>query len=405
MKFHPSTPSHQRPEAEIIEDLHSDLTLGLSAEEVARRYEQYGWNELTFKPGKPAWFRFLLQFHQPLLYILLIAGTIKAALGSWTNAWVIWGVTLVNAVIGYVQEAKAEGAIASLAKAVTTEATVLREGTTLRIPSQDIVPGDMVSLTSGDKVPADLRLLKVRNLQIDESALTGEAVPVEKALDLLPPETPLAERLNMAYAGSFVTFGQGMGVVVATGNATEMGQISQSMESQVNLMTPLTRKFAKFSHTLLYVILTLAALTFAIGFSRGGTPLEMFEASVALAVSAIPEGLPAVVTVTLAIGVHRMAQRNAIIRKLPAVEALGSATVVCSDKTGTLTENQMTVQAVYAGGKNYEVSGSGYSPKGEFCRVMPANVENILLDGLPPVLSECLLAGILCNDSQLKHKG
>ncbi|UAJ73363.1 cation-transporting P-type ATPase [Synechocystis sp. PCC 7339] len=396
---------HHRPGEDILADLRTDQGLGLTAEAVAQRYEQYGRNELKFKPGKPAWLRFLLQFHQPLLYILLIAGTVKAVLGSWTNAWVIWGVTLVNAIIGYIQEAKAEGAIASLAKAVTTEATVLREGQTLRIPSQELVIGDIVSLASGDKVPADLRLLKVRNLQVDESALTGEAVPVEKAVEVLPEETPLAERLNMAYAGSFVTFGQGTGVVVATANATEMGQISQSMEKQVSLMTPLTRKFAKFSHTLLYVIVTLAAFTFAVGWGRGGTPLEMFEAAVALAVSAIPEGLPAVVTVTLAIGVNRMAKRNAIIRKLPAVEALGSATVVCSDKTGTLTENQMTVQAVYAGGKHYEVSGGGYSPKGEFWQVMGGEVDNVLLDGLPPVLEECLLTGILCNDSQLEHRG
>ncbi|AIE75546.1 MULTISPECIES: cation-transporting P-type ATPase [unclassified Synechocystis] len=398
---------HQRPETDILTELGTDPLLGLTAEEVAFRYEKYGRNELKFKPGKPAWLRFLLQFHQPLLYILIIAGTVKAFLGSWTNAWVIWGVTLINAIIGYVQEAKAEGAIASLAKAVTTEATVLREGQTLRIPSQDLVIGDVVFLASGDKVPADLRLLKVRNLQVDESALTGEAVPVEKAVELLPEETPLAERLNMAYAGSFVTFGQGTGVVVATANATEMGQISQSMENQVSLMTPLTRKFAKFSHTLLYVILTLAAFTFAVGWGRGGAPKDMFEAAVALAVSAIPEGLPAVVTVTLAIGVNRMAKRNAIIRKLPAVEALGSATVVCSDKTGTLTENQMTVQAVYAGGKHYEVSGGGYSPKGEFCQVMAEDADKAkaLLDAIPPVLAECLLAGILCNDSQLEHRG
>lgn len=390
---------------ETIEFFNSNLERGLTAEEVARRYETYGWNQLPVKTGKPAWLRFLLQFHQPLLYILLIAGGVKASLGSWTNAAVIWGVTVINAVIGYVQEAKAEGAIASLAKAVNTETTVLRDGQTLQTPSQDLVPGDVVLLASGNKVPADLRLLKTRNLQVDESALTGESVPVEKSVLPLARDTPLAERTNMAYAGSFVTFGQGAGIVVATAEATEVGQISQSMEQRVNLSTPLTRKFAKFSRILLYGILTLAALTFAIGLGQGESWIYMFEAAVALAVSAIPEGLPAVVTITLAIGVNRMARRHAIIRKLPAVEALGSATIICSDKTGTLTENQMTVQAIYSGGWRYRLSGSGYSPKGEIVLTTNSVGESLFEDGLPPALEECLIAGVLCNDSQLKQTG
>ncbi len=396
---------HQLSEREVIECFSSDAEKGLSPEEVASRYEKYGWNELQFKPGKPAWLRFLLQFHQPLLYILLLAGAIKAILGSWTNAAVIWGVTVINATIGYVQESQAEGAIASLVKTVTTEVNVLRERQTLRIPSQDLVPGDIVLLASGDKVPADLRLLKVRNLQVDESALTGESVPVNKSIQLLSPDTPLAERTNMAYAGSFITFGQGKGIVVATANETEVGQISQAMENRVNLSTPLTRKFAKFSRTLLYAVLTLATLTFTIGLGQGESWLYMFEATVALAVSAIPEGLPAVVTITLAIGVNRMARRHAIIRKLPAVEALGSATVICSDKTGTLTENQMTVQKIYAGEEYYEVTGSGYSPKGEVSLITNGQPGSPFEDGLPAALEECLVAGILCNDSQLKQTG
>ncbi|MBF2078616.1 MAG: cation-transporting P-type ATPase [Synechococcales cyanobacterium T60_A2020_003] len=409
-----SHPYHALSDQDILEQLGSLAETGLMPEEVARRYEQYGWNELQFKPGKPAWLRFLLQFHQPLLYILLLAGIVKALLGSWTNASVIWGVTLINAIIGYVQEAKAEGAIASLAKAVTTETTVVRDGQPLRIPSRDLVPGDLVMLTSGDKVPADVRLLRVRNLQVDESALTGESVPVEKGVQVLPVDTPLAERRNMAYAGSFVTFGQGQGIVVATANATEVGQISQSMENRVSLSTPLTRKFEKFSRVLLYVILTLAAFTFVVGLGQGESWIDMFEAAVALAVSAIPEGLPAVVTITLAIGVNRMAKRNAIIRKrnaiirkLPAVEALGSATVICSDKTGTLTENQMTVQAIYAGQQQYRVSGGGYSPKGDISRVNQPNGDETSLDvaELPPALEKCLVAGVLCNDSQLKQTG
>ncbi|MEN9216002.1 MAG: cation-transporting P-type ATPase [Gloeomargarita sp. HHBFW_bins_162] len=384
----------------VLDHLQTDATNGLTAEAVARRYEQYGANELTQQAVTPAWLRFLRQFHQPLLYILLVAGFIKAGLGSWVNAAVIWGVTVINAIIGYVQEAQAEGAIASLAKAVTTTTTVLRDGQTLHIPSQELVPGDVVLLHSGDKVPADLRLLTVRNLQVDESALTGESLPVSKSPDPLPPDTPLAERRNLAYAGSLVTFGQGKGVVIATGSATEVGQISQAMHQRTHLSTPLTRKFTQFSQTLLYVILGLAAFTFAVGAGRGKDWVEMFEAAVALAVSAIPEGLPAVVTVTLAIGVHRMAQRHAIIRKLPAVEALGSATVICSDKTGTLTENQMTVQALYVGGQMYSVTGSGYSPKGE---IRIADGEP--LPELPLGLRACLVAGMLCNDAQLRQTG
>jgi magnesium-transporting ATPase (P-type) len=398
---------HEYSVNDLAKQLETDLKSGLTAEDVARRYETYGWNELPVKPGKPAWLRFLFQFHQPLLYILLLAGAVKAFLGSWTNAAVIWGVTVINAIIGYVQEAKAEGAIASLAKAVTTETSVLRGGQMLRVQSQDLVPGDIVLLTSGDKVPADLRLLKNRNLQVDESALTGESVPVEKTIAPLPADTPLAERTNMAYAGSFVTFGQGTGLVVATAGATEVGQISQSMEQRVNLSTPLTRKFAAFSRTLLYCILTLATLTFTIGLGQGESWEYMFEAAVALAVSAIPEGLPAVVTITLAIGVNRMARRHAIIRKLPAVEALGSATVICSDKTGTLTENQMTVQAIYAGAQTYRVSGSGYSPRGEIGLGSDEASDDVspLADHLPDALRECLVAGVLCNDSQLKQAG
>lgn len=396
---------HEHSIPEVVERFDSNLDTGLTAEQVANRYETYGRNELPVKPGKPAWLRFLSQFHQPLLYILLIAGGVKAFLGSWTNAIVIWGVTVINAVIGYVQEAKAEGAIAALTKAVTTETTVLREGQRLRVQSQDLVPGDVVLLASGDKVPADLRLLKIRNLQVDESALTGESLPVEKSVQSLHKNTPLAERTNMAYAGSFVTFGQGTGLVVATAGATEVGQISQSMEQRVNLSTPLTRKFAAFSRTLLYCILILATLTFAIGLGQGESWVYMFEAAVALAVSAIPEGLPAVVTITLAIGVNRMARRHAIIRKLPAVEALGSATVICSDKTGTLTENQMTVQEIYAGNHIYRVSGSGYSPQGEISLPSDGNQGKIFENGLPPALRECLIAGVLCNDSQLKQTG
>lgn len=398
---------HNLPLQEVAQSLDSNSKTGLSSAEVRQRQQKYGPNELKAKPGKSPIVRFLLQFNQPLLYILLIAGAIKALLGSWANAWVIWGVTVINAIIGYVQESKAESAIAALASVVKTEATILRDGQKVRVPSTELVPGDIVLLASGDKVPTDLRLIDVRNLQVNESALTGESVAVEKNTQQVNIDAPLAERINMAYAGSFVTFGTGSGVVVAIGQDTETGRISQLIDRGTSLTTPLTRKFDRFSRTLLYIILGVAALTFAVGIGYGNSLIEMFEAAVALAVSAIPEGLPAVVTITLAIGVSRMARRHAIVRKLPAVETLGGATVICSDKTGTLTENQMTVQAIYVGDQQYKVTGSGYSPEGEIL------VDAAVHDGASAqqadlssniALRECLIAGLLCNDSRIEVK-
>lgn len=389
--------THAQPGSAVVQALASDPQAGLTSAEVARRQERFGWNALPEFPGQPAWLKLLLQFHQPLLYILLVAGLVKALLGSWTNALVIWAVTLINALIGYIQEARAEGAIAALARAVNTETTVVRDRQTLRLPSRELVPGDLVQLAAGDKVPADLRLLEQRDLQIDESGLTGESLPVAKDPAAVPADTPLADRRCMAYAGSYVTFGGGRGVVVATGETTEMGAISRSLQKRVALSTPLTRRFARFSRVLLSFILAVAALTLGIGLGRGQSFAEVFEAAVALAVSAIPEGLPAVVTITLAIGVNRMAARNAIIRKLPAVEALGSATVVCSDRTGTLIENQMTVQVVVAGGVTYRVSGTGYGPHGDLL-----DRNGAVVDPLPTPLEQLLRCGVLCNDSRLQ---
>ena len=303
---------------------------------------------------------------------------------------------LINAIIGYIQESKAEKAIDALNRLVVTEATVRREGRKLRIPSAQLVPGDVVLIQAGDRVPADLRLFQVNNLHIDESALTGESLPVAKHQDPLEHDVALADRKNQAYSGTLVTAGQGKGIVWATGDRTETGRIAWLIAEAVELSTPLTRKIVQFSRLLLWVILGLASLTFGVGVARGEPAVDMFMAAVALAVGSIPEGLPAAVTIVLAIGVYRMAKRLAIIRKLPAVETLSSTTVICSDKTGTLTQNQMTVQSVYAGGKFYEFTGGGYETEGE-----------IRIDGSPisisehPVLTETLRAGVLCNDSQL----
>lgn len=390
---------HNLSASKVAQYLDANLDTGLTSNQIAKRQESFGANELKGKKGTSPIVRFLLQFNQPLLYILLIAGAIKALIGQWVNAWVIWGVTLINAIIGFVQESKAESAIAALASSVQTNATILRNGQKVQVPSQELVPGDLVLLTSGDKVPADLRLIQSRNLQVNESALTGESVAIEKNTEPVDANAVLAERSNMAYAGSFVTFGTGKGIVVAIGEATETGRISQLMEQGTSLKTPLTRKFDKFSRTLLYIILGIAALTFAVGLGYGNSWASMFEAAVAFAVSAIPEGLPAVVTVTLAIGVSRMAKRHAIVRKLPAVETLGGATVICSDKTGTLTENQMTVQVIYTDGQYYTVTGTGYIPEGEILRdEQPVDWRS------SPVLAECLQAGLLCNDSHLEQK-
>ena len=390
---------HQTSADDAAKCLRTDVVTGLLDTEVSQRQEQYGFNEIKGKAGKSPIIRFLMEFNQPLIYILLVAGIITLLLKDWVDAGVILGVIFINAVIGFIQESKAENAIAALAKSVTTEATVIRDGQKVQINSSELVPGDLVLLASGDKVPADLRLVSVRDLQVSESALTGESVPVQKATEPLVVETVLADRSNMVYAGSLVTLGQAKGIVVAIANQTETGRISQLMDQSTSLETPLTRKIEQFSKSLLYVILGLAAFMFAVVMGKNGTWTEGFKVAVALAVSAIPEGLPAVVTVTLALGVGRMAKRHAIIRKLPAVETLGSTTVICSDKTGTLTENQMTVQAIYVGGSSYAVSGVGYLESGSILQ----NDQPIELSQFP-MLQECLQCGLLCNDSHIQEK-
>lgn len=372
---------------------------GLSPAEVQRRQQIHGPNTLRAGCQTPAWLRFLHQFNQPLVYLLLLASGVTFYLQEWVDTSVIFGVVLVNAIIGYLQETKAEKAIDALARMVVTETTVRRAGKKLRIHSEALVPGDVVLLQSGDKVPADLRLFSVRNLQVDESALTGESVPVSKHSDVLALDTILAERKNLAYAGTLVTYGQAEGVVWAIGHQTETGRIATLIEDAVEMSTPLTRKIAEFSKLLLWIIMGLAVLTFAVGILRGEPAVEMFMAAVALAVGAIPEGLPAAVTITLAIGVARMAKRQAIIRKLPAVETLGSTTVICSDKTGTLTENQMTVQEVWAGGRRFEVTGTGYEAEGEV-KHEGAGVQA----QTNAALHEVLKAGLLCNDSQFQRE-
>ncbi len=389
---------HHLPEEEVVDLLDVDTDIGLDQFDIEDRRQNFGTNTLTIKKGKGAFLRFLLQFHQALVYILLVAIGVKLYLDDWVAGGVIFGVVLLNAIIGFIQENKALSALAALTHALVTESTVLRSGEKQRIDAKKLVPGDIVLLQSGDKVPADMRLLNGRELQIDESALTGESIPVSKLVSVLEHDTLLADRTNMLYSSTLVTYGTGIGVVIATGDDTEIGCISQLITSAEVLATPLTRKIEKFSHILLFVILGLAAITFLFGLWHGDTWETLFLASVALSVAMIPEGLPAVMTITLAIGVSRMAKRHAIIRHLPAVETLGSTTVICSDKTGTLTCNQMTVQQLWANNEQFEVSGIGYEPKGHFQLAnQVCDIKN------QSVLLELLQAGLLCNDAVLKH--
>jgi magnesium-transporting ATPase (P-type) len=372
-----------------------DIATGLSADEAASRLRRHGPNRPRSQQRRPAARRLLDQLTQPLVLVLIAAAVVTALLGEWVDTGVILGVVVINAIVGFIQEGRAESALSALARAVGTEATVLRGGTTRRIDAEQLVPGDIVHLAAGDRVPADLRLIHGRELRTAEAALTGESLPVAKHPAKLDADTLLADRRNMAYAGTHVVAGHGRGIVVATGEATETGRIARLIAEAPGLETPLTRKMAAFSRQLLAAILLLAALTFVVGVWRGQTAFDMFMAAVALAVGAIPEGLPAALTITLAIGVGRMARRRAIIRRLPAVEALGSTTVICSDKTGTLTENEMTVREIWAGNAYYQVGGGGEHGV-------------IALAGQPATigwaLKEVLVAGVLCNDAAVHRE-
>jgi Ca2+-transporting ATPase len=400
MQYDPAYPWHHAAPDVIAQQLGVSIDRGLSAEERDRRRARFGPNTLTVRKGHSALVRFLLQFHQPLVYILLAATVVSAYVKGPVDALVIFAVVLANAVIGFVQESKAISAIDALARTLQSEATVLQDGARVRLPASQLVPGDIVLLQSGDQVPAELRLCRTRDLQVDESALTGESVPVPKHSEAeLAEETLVSDRTNMAFSSTLVTYGTGTGIVVSTGDRTEIGRISQLIATTVLPTTPLTRKIAHFSKMLVFVIIGLAAFTFLFGVFTGRAWEDMFMAAVALAVGAIPEGLPAAVTITLAICVSRMAARHAIIRRLPAVETLGSTTVICSDKTGTLTQNQMTVTEIATAGRRARLTGVGYAPEGEVRddQDKPLDVRD------RPALRECLLAGLLCNDATLRR--
>ena len=335
-----------------------------------------------------------------LIYVLLCAAVVTALLADWVDAVVIIGVVLINAVIGFIQEGKAEKAVDAIRKILSYEALVLRDGGKVSIQVEDLVPGDVVFLHSGDKVPADLRLFQSKDLRIEEALLTGESVPADKSIEPVKIEATLGDRSCMAFSGTMISFGQGSGVVVATGESTELGKVSAMLAGVETLKTRLTQRMDEFSKWLTGAILILAACTVGFGLAlRDYSFTELFFASVALAVAAIPEGLPAIITITLALGVQRMARKNAIIRRLPAVETLGSVTVICSDKTGTLTRNEMTVTTVLRADHAYQVDGSGYQPQGSF------HVEgNKVEAGKDELLLELARAGLLCNDGSISEK-
>ena len=398
--FSSTTAHHGLAAHEVVLLLESDPHQGLTGPEVAERLARFGPNSLPAPKGAGLLRRVLRQFNNPLIYVLLAAGAITAWLAEYVDSAVIFGVVVINATVGFLQESRAEAALEGLRSMVRTQAKVVRGGRERMVPSDELVPGDLVLLEAGDKVPADLRLTHVTELRIDESPLTGESDPVAKDEVILPEAAQVADRRNMAYSGTLVTTGNGAGIVIATGSETELGAIHRLVAAAETLATPLTQKLAGFSKILTVAILALAALTFGVGLLRGQDAVETFTAAIALAVGAIPEGLPAAVTITLAIGVARMARRRAVIRRLPAVETLGSTTVICTDKTGTLTENQATVRTVWTPDGLYDVTGSGYGPEGS---VRDAAGAAVATDA-DRALRWALLAGAACNDAAMIHE-
>jgi len=375
---------------------------GLTSSEAKARLEKYGYNELEYK--KPSvLMRFLRQFHNSLVYILLAAALITGILSMtgedmWMDMAVILGVVILNVIIGFFQEGKAESALEALRKMMVPECTVQRDGEEKVIPARELVPGDIVLINGGDRVPADLRLFFSKNMAADEAPLTGESSPVKKNIEPISrPDLSPADQRCIAFSGTFITSGTARGVVVGTGEQTEFGKIAKLVKETKKVITPLQKKITDFTKTLIILIISLGALNFILGWAVDYEVSYSFLASVALIVAAIPEMLPMIVTGILALAGTAMAKRNALIRRLPAAETLGCTTVICSDKTGTLTKNQMTVLRAYCGGRDYQVSGVGYEPKGEFI-LGEKNIDPLVEN---KDLVETLIAGYLCNNSAL----
>jgi Ca2+-transporting ATPase len=405
----PNTIWHSRSVDETVEGLQTNLSLGLTEAEAARRLEHYGPNALREQPSPEFWQRLLSQFQSFVIYILVFAAILSAALGDWVESAAIAAIVVLNAVLGVIQEGRAEEALAALKRLASPDAVILRDGHQKVIPASQVVPGDIVILEAGNYVPADVRLVETMNLKIEEASLTGESVPVDKRADLkVVTDSVIGDRKNMAYMSTVATYGRGRAVIVATGMSTEIGKIADMIQSTEDEDTPLQQRLDQLGRTLSVGALAICLLVGVVIFLReltGDDDIKLFAAlkdslmtSVALAIASVPEGLPAIVTINLAIGMREMIRRNALIRRLPAVETLGSASAICSDKTGTLTQNQMTTTRLYAGGVRLDVSGEGYATQGSFSK----NGERLDVKAFPSEVRRLLMAAMLSSDARLE---
>lgn len=392
---------HALEKDRVVSELATRFENGLTQEEAASRLAEFGPNQLEEAPGITFGEMLWEQFNNFVVILLVAACVISALLGEYVEAGAILAIVVLNAALGVIQERRAEQALAALQQLSAPEADVVRDGSRQVIPSRKLVPGDVVLLEAGNYVPADLRLLEAINLRVDEAALTGESVPVQKdASAHLEVDIPLGDRKNTAFMGTLVNYGRGRGVVVGTGMRTQIGMIAEMLKSVQQEPTPLQRRLDGLGRTLGWAALTVCALVFAVGWLRGNDPLEMFLLAVSLAIAAVPEGLPAVVTISLALGMREMIKRHALIRRLSSVETLGSATVICSDKTGTLTQNEMTVTRMWVDGESFNISGSGYAPVGKFS----INGDDVHLPDYPAALTALWVAA-LNNDADLEASG
>lgn len=390
---------HAMSISDVISTLKTDMEEGLSTAEVTRRLESHGYNEMTEKAETPWWKQFIAQFQDFMVLVLLCATLISAFVGEYVDAITILAIVLINAILGFIQENRAERSIKALKKLTAPNATVIRNATLQQVPARELVPGDILVHEAGDKLAADGRLIYENSLEVEEAALTGESLPTRKLSErIYEQDTALGDRKNMVYAGTVVTRGRGRSIACGTGSNSEVGRIADMIQEAEDEDTPLQRRLEHLGQLLVWGCLAICAVVVATGIMKGEPVFLMCMAGISLAVAAIPEGLPAIVTVCLTLGVQRMIKENAIVRKLPAVETLGCVTVICSDKTGTLTQNAMTVRKLYTTGTTYDITGAGYEISGDFLRnkqeFEPRKDKNLEL---------CLIAGSLCNNSVIKQ--
>jgi magnesium-transporting ATPase (P-type) len=372
---------------------------GLNSADAQQRLNKHGPNALPEKKSRPVWLRFLAHFNDVLIYVLLAAAALTAVMGHWVDTLVILGVAVINALIGHIQESNAEKSLQSIRNMLSSDARVIRNGAHETIPTTEIVPGDIIVLRAGDRVPADMRLIEAHNLRVEEAILTGESTVVDKHVEAMSGELPLGDRTNLVFSGTTISAGGGVGVVIATGQETELGHINQMMAGIEKHRTPLLVQMDKLGKAIFAIILAMMAALFVFSVLLRDIPLgELLLSLISLAVAAVPEGLPAIISIILSLGVQAMARKRAIIRKLPTVETLGAMTVVCSDKTGTLTMNEMTVKAIITAESCYSVDGNSYEPEGNIC--LEGSDEPVIIQP-GTVLEQYLRTIDLCNDSQL----